>query len=247
MFQWDKSITKLDLPVSGVMHLFRSMRDVQMGLPGLRAQEASAYLCQYQGSQGVGTTVVFHLHKSSRLAFYVDEQKVVPAGRADAMLDKALGFVESMGFLMTDLDIQLLNESDREMLWTSLPLQKGVEPLDPAEEQAVAAPVETRPAKPKFTVQMEDTSHYSADSEFLKESEGDGKGFPSFAAAPPLPATAVAAQEPSGSVDDLLAAVEALRARRPGVRSRKKAPEPEELNRRRLALRETIGRILASQ
>ena len=247
MFQWDKSISKLDLPVGAVVHLFRSMRDVQMGLPGMRAQEASAYLCQYQDPQGVGTTVVFHLHKSSRLAFYVGGQKVVPAGRADAMLDQALVFVESMGFLMTDLDIQLLSDSDREMLWTSLPLQKGVEPLDPVEEQAVAAPVEAKPAKAKFTVQMEDTSHYSADSEFLKESEGDGKGFPSFAAPQQKPAAAAAGEVPAGSVDDLLAAVEALRARRPGVRARKKAPEPEELNRRRLALRETIGRILASQ
>ena len=247
MFQWDKSITKLDLPVDAVVHLFRSMRDVQMGIPGLRAQEASAYLCQYQDPQGIGTTVVFHLHNSSRLIFYVDDQRVVPAGRADATLDKALGFVESMGFLMTDLDIQLLNASDREMLWTSLPLQKGVEPQDTAEEQAAAVSVAAKPVKPKFTVQMEDTSHYSADSEFLKESVGDGKGFPALTAAQPSPSAAAAAQEPSGSVDDLLAAVEALRARRPGVRARKKAPEPEELNRRRLALRETIGRILASQ
>jgi hypothetical protein len=48
------------------------------------------------------------------------------------------------------------------------------------------------------------------------------------------------------NVDDLLAAVEELRTRRPGVRARKKPPSPEELKRRRQDLRENLGRVLAS-
>jgi hypothetical protein len=48
------------------------------------------------------------------------------------------------------------------------------------------------------------------------------------------------------NVDDLLAAVEELRTRRPGVRARKKPPSPEELKRRRQELRENLGHILAS-
>jgi hypothetical protein len=48
------------------------------------------------------------------------------------------------------------------------------------------------------------------------------------------------------SVDDLLAAVEALRTRRAGPRLRRKPPSREELRRRRQELAANLGRILAS-
>ena len=68
----------------------------------------------------------------------------------------------------------------------------------------------------------------------------------------PKPAPAQPAQETkpdvedSDNVDDLLAAVEAMRAKRPGLRARKMAPSPEEMDRRKQQLRETVGRIWAS-
>jgi hypothetical protein len=43
-----------------------------------------------------------------------------------------------------------------------------------------------------------------------------------------------------------LAAVEALRARRPGVHPRRNPPSPDELRRRRQELLTNVGRILAS-
>ena len=55
MFQWDKSLKSLDVPAEQLLQLFRSMRDVQLALPGNPAQEASAYLCQYQAGANVGT------------------------------------------------------------------------------------------------------------------------------------------------------------------------------------------------
>ena len=260
MFQWDKSITTLELPAAKTIHLFRSMRDVQLALPGLPAQEASAYLCQYEAPQGVGTAVVFHLHKSSQLAFYVEAPSVVPAGKAETMLDRALVFVESMGFLMTDLDIHLLGESDREMLWSSLPLQKGITvPERVAGPKALPASTETvaleppQPAKKQvkqeFVENLQVPVHLTAESEFLKGDIPAGESPRPVAARaePAVETDAVAETEGQGNVDELLAAVEALRTRRPGVRARKKAPSSDELRRRRHELRENIGHILASQ
>ena len=96
MFQWDKSIMTLDVAIGRVVQLFRSMRDVQLALPGLPAQEASAYLCQYQTEQGTGTAAVFHLHKSGQLAFYVNTPREVAPGKAEAMLDQALTAFEGL-------------------------------------------------------------------------------------------------------------------------------------------------------
>ena len=251
MFQWDKSIMTLDITVDQVVHLFRSMRDVQLALPGLPAQEASAYLCQYRMTQGVGTTAAFHLHKSGQLAFYINAPHEVPVDKAEAVLDQALVFVESMGFLLTDLDIHLLSVADRELLWGSLPLQKGVQPAEKPAPKPVAAEPEKPRAKPAAS-----PSAAAAPPSAAKLPPQQAP--PAVSAAPPVapeivaaadevaPASPAAGESEPANVDDLLAAVEELRNRRTGVRARKKAPSPEELNRRRQELRENIGRILVS-
>ncbi len=58
---------------------------------------------------------------------------VIPAEQADRGLDQALMFVESIGFLMNDLDIQILSATDRALLWDSLPLRKGSSDRPPPE------------------------------------------------------------------------------------------------------------------
>jgi hypothetical protein len=227
MFQWDKTLKNLDVPAEQLLHLFRSMRDVQLALPGNPAQEASAYLCQYQAGGGVGTLVALHLHKSAQLAVYVDTPQEVAADHADRALDQALMFVESIGFLMNDLDIQLLSAADRTLLWEALPLQKGCL----AEGKSPVARVPSSPAA-KATVPPPAATR-----------EDSFKVAPSPVA---VPATVTMSSAPVAEVDDLLAAVEAMRAGRPGVRPRKKIPSPEELRRRRQELSANVGRILAS-
>lgn len=257
MFQWDKSIDTLDLPVDQIVHLFRSMRDVQLALPGLPAQEATAYLCQYQSSQGIGTVAVFHLHKSGQMAFYVNTPREIAIDKTEAMLDQATIFVESMGFLMTDLDIHLLNESDRAMLWSSLPLRNGIETLEkslPERFPVVRRETPVPPArqtngkleKTGIAAVLQDVAQLSEESEFLRETL-PVKQTPTVEVRPEQPSAETTGDAGTQrGVDDLLAAVEALRTRRPGVRARKKAPSPDELRRRRLELRENLGRILAS-
>lgn len=244
MFQWEKSIKSMDVPVEEVVHLYRSMRDVQLALPGLPAQEATAYLCQHKTPQGIGTIAAFHLHKSKQLAFYVDSPVVVAAEKADSVLDHALMFVESMGFLITDLDIHLLGISDRELLWSSLPLQNGIQETEPSPPpKPVAASPQAKTATPPLS------SAPVEKAPVLRELLPEEKQAPvSYATGQSkqesLPTEAVSSDQ--ANVDDLLAAVEELRTRRPGVRSRKKPPSPEELMRRRQELRKNIGRVLAS-
>jgi hypothetical protein len=248
MFQWDKSVKTLEVPVDKVLHLFRSMREVQLALPGLPAQEASAYLCQYHSGPGVGTATVFHLHKSGQLAFYVNSPREVPEGKADSMLDQALTFVESMGFLMTDLDIHLLGAADRELLWSSLPLRTGVKPQDQVPVEKPAATVATK-SPPVSSVPAGNDTRASQPAPTVKPSPvaaADGVGDDHASGVAHVAKSSPVVQDEQGDVDDLLAAVEALRARRPGVRARKKPPGPEELKRRRQELCENIGRIWAS-
>lgn len=244
MFQWDKSIKSMGVPVAEVVSLHRSMRDVQLALPGLPAQEATAYLCQHKTPQGVGTIAAFHLHKSNHLAFYVDSPVVVAASKAESVLDQALMFVESMGFLMSDLDIHLLAAADRELLWSSLPLQKGIQEADTAPAPRVAAaqvPPASRPGadSPPVAVAVEKPVPKPLPAE-------EKKPAPVAAEAARKADAVTGGRDEQTNVDDLLAAVEELRTRRPGVRSRKRPPSPEELKRRREELRAHIGRIWGS-
>ncbi len=244
MFKWDKSCQAINLPASQVVSLFRSMREVQLALPGIPAQQASAYLCQYRTEAGVATVAVFHLHKSRMLAFYTSDPQFVADKGIDSLLDQGLNLVESMGFLMADQDLHLLDEADQEMLWASLPLKVG---LPPAEE-AAAKPV--APQQQPVSRLAVETSTLTPVPEMKKPTAVPDSKEPDVARVPgkPVSAAVPVKSESDGAenVDDLLAAVDAMRAKRPGLRARKAPPSPEEMNGRRLKLRETVGRILAS-
>jgi len=247
MFQWDKSINAIDVSASKVVHLFRSMREVQLALPGVSAQQASAYLCQYQVEGGVTSVAVFHLHKSEVLTFYVSDPRVVPEQKIDSMLDQGLNFVESMGFLMTDQDIHLLDVADQEMLWASLPIKAGV-PRE-GEPPPVVAPVQKK--QEKAAAKVETTKVKAAPVAEKKSvaavaSSGTVKKETPVVVPDPVATKSDPDPETAENVDDLLAAVEAMRAKRPGLRARKSAPSTEEMDRRKLQLRETVGRIWAS-
>ena len=248
MFLRDESINGIAVSADKIVHLFRSMREVQLALPGVSAQQASAYLCQYKQPEGIATVAVFHLHKSRVLAFYFSDPRVIPEQKMDNMLDQGLNFVESMGFLLTDQDIHLLDEADRQMLWEALPLKVGL-----GAEEAPSEPAATKQPE-VITIEKPAASVAAPGSTSTKKKPPVETTASSKPAAKPSPAVkSVGEIEPKGAedeaaekVDDLLAAVEAMRAKRPGLRARKTAPSAEEMNRRKEQLRETVGRILAS-
>jgi len=243
MFQWDKSINAINVPASKVVNLFRSMRDVQLALPGISAQLASAFLCQYQLEDGFATIAAFHLHKSNILAFYCSNPRVVPAKKIDGMLDQGLNFVESMGFLMTDQDLHLLDDADQEMLWASLPLAVGLQGeagAAPAKKPAVQS--DSASVKPWGGTAPQQKPTPATSEVPAKAAMQDTTIAPAVVAVPDDPPVADVAE----NVDDLLAAVEAMRNNRPGLRARKSPPSVQEIAQRRLQLCQTVGRILAS-
>jgi hypothetical protein len=167
------------------------------------------------------------------------------------MLDQGLNFVESMGFLMTDQDICLLEDADRERLWASLPLKDGLP--DEVDVQPVAAPTRKSKERPKEKPEVR-VAASRVDAVAVKKKEAPAKKTGSKAVKREVPVVDLEKEvpkvgpevAPAENVDDLLAAVEAMRAKRPGLRVRKLPPSAEEMACRRLQLREIVGRILAS-
>ncbi|WP_429884453.1 hypothetical protein [Geoalkalibacter halelectricus] len=126
MFLPDEARTHLPIATAQVVRLLRSINPVAVALTGYPGQRAGAFLCVFTAGEGVRVSVVLELFDSRRLLFYNYEQERVEEGELDAVVDEGLYFVESMGFLMTDLELQTLPKQQREQMWRTLPLAAGI-------------------------------------------------------------------------------------------------------------------------
>jgi len=151
MFQWHKEIDRLDIPAAKVFHLERSLSSVQVALPGLPSQEATAYLCVFSPGKGLRVALVLHLLTSRRLAFYLHDEEAVPQQEAPRLIEAGIDFAESLGFMLSDVDYRKLGTQQRAALWSSLPLKNGIEMPAPIpavttatrEEGVIALPEES--------------------------------------------------------------------------------------------------------
>jgi hypothetical protein len=158
MFRWQKDMTGLEVPPRKVLKVFRSLSDVQVALPGFPSQLATAYVVSFAAGKGVQTAVALNLATSLLTAFYFHDRKDVLPREAEDVFEEGIRFAESMGFMLGDLDWQLLDAGDREDLWDSFPLGPKKSPPAPApapERPARSAAVEPasspapeRPARP---------------------------------------------------------------------------------------------------
>jgi hypothetical protein len=139
MFIWQQEMERLDIPVQHIALLQRSLGDIQVALPGLPSQRATAYLCVYGEEQGLRIAVALHLKASRRVVFYLNDEGAVDRRQAQRVLQQGTQFVEAMGFLLGDVDLQRLRQQERAAMWDALPLRGG-DPEAPSETSAGAQP-----------------------------------------------------------------------------------------------------------
>jgi|GEM_PF-1804049 len=133
MFRRDQDRERFDIAGRQVRHLYRSVGDVQLAMAGLPSQEATAYVFSYAHDGGLGAAVILHLKESRKLALYFPESRSVGRKEIGAVLDEGLHFAESMGFILADLDIHLLDDAKKEAFWQELPLNAHFSPSPVAE------------------------------------------------------------------------------------------------------------------
>jgi hypothetical protein len=148
MFQWDQNRTSLHLYPSRVLHLERSLSDVQVTLPGGPPENAGAYLCAFTVQGGIRVTVVLHLRKSGRLGFYLNTEGEVNPKQATRVIEEGHQFAESLGFILGDLDFERLAPKQKQELWDSMPFGNGAREAAPQRTPAPAPPARPVPAPP---------------------------------------------------------------------------------------------------
>lgn len=126
MFRLDEKRTCLGISARQIVRLEQSHGDAQVSVPGFPSQMARAYLCVFQAQGGLRITVALHLRTSDRLVFFFNPEGPLDKEAANRSLEEAIRFAESLGFLLANLDFHRLDAGERERLWQSLPLMRGL-------------------------------------------------------------------------------------------------------------------------
>ena len=135
MFQFNEKLKRLDIPAKNVLRLQRSLGDVQIALPGIKAQRAAAYVCAFSVEQGLRVAIAFHLRETNSVVFYLNDGNKTREEIA-AVLNEGVLFTETLGFILTDLEIQKTSPEDKESIWDSLPLKNPPKPVDSKKVEA---------------------------------------------------------------------------------------------------------------
>lgn len=148
MFDLQENLLCLDLPTRRIKYLYQAMGQVQLAIPGFPTQAVAAYMAAFSTDEGQGirVAIALYLKESARLVFYLNEAGELSADQVEDVLEDGVIFIESMGFLLNSLEFESLSKKEREELWHSLPLRKGIiAPPPVAETESTAAEKEESP------------------------------------------------------------------------------------------------------
>ncbi len=122
MFVIDQRLRGLPASRDQVVSVFQSINQPHLAVPGKQAGPAQAYILGLRGSSGLSVFVYLFLAETLDCAVYVPERRnLTPEAYGEAEAD-AHAFVESMGFMMDNLNFRALPVADQDALMRSLPV-----------------------------------------------------------------------------------------------------------------------------
>ena len=122
MFSIDERLRGLPANREQVLALFQSINSPYLAIPGKQAGVAQAFILGLRGASSFAVLIYLYLSESQDCAVYSSGQRTTTPEAYQAEESDALAFVESMGFMMDNLNFrQLPVERQDEMLHT-LPL-----------------------------------------------------------------------------------------------------------------------------
>jgi hypothetical protein len=151
VFKPEPSISHLPFTRDQVVAVVESINQPQVSVPGKPAQTVRGHLCGVRNPNGSFSIYVgLHLATSGENVVYVNEQPQLTVEEYRAVEVEGLHFLESMGFMLDNLNFRNLAAELQEQTYQRIPLFHLPRPPAPAPAAAPAAatpaPVPAAPA-----------------------------------------------------------------------------------------------------
>jgi len=123
VFTPEPSIQYVPATRDQVVAIIEGINNPQVSIPGKSPQSVSGVLCALRNANGSFSVVVaLHLPKGGENVVYLHDQRQVAAEAYREVQDEGLHFLESMGFMLDNLNFRNLAADQQEAIMKRLPL-----------------------------------------------------------------------------------------------------------------------------
>jgi len=125
-----------------VVAIVEGINQPQVSIPGKSPQSVSGHLCALRNANGTFSIVVaLHLPRTGENVVYLHERRQVPAEAYRELQDEGLHFLESMGFMLDNLNFRNLSAAQQDATMKRIPLfsPPSAAAAVPSPERAAAA------------------------------------------------------------------------------------------------------------
>lgn len=137
MFQPDPRTTHVPATREQIVSLVESINQPQVSIPGKPPQAVKGHLCGVRNSNGTFTVFVsLHLPKTGENVVYQHEKRQVTAQEYQAVETEGLQFLESMGFMLDNLNFRNMAPALQEATLQRMPMFGAARPPPPPDRSA---------------------------------------------------------------------------------------------------------------
>ena len=148
MYTIDERLRGLPALKDQVVVLYQSLNQPNLAIPNRKAGPAVASVLGLRGPAGFAVFVYLYMPQSGESAVYVPSNGTVPAEQFQGEEAEALGFVESMGFIMDNLNFRGRPADEQDQMIRSMPVFQREAPVA---QQPRASPAQgVRPASGQY-------------------------------------------------------------------------------------------------
>ncbi|WP_242395306.1 hypothetical protein [Anaeromyxobacter oryzisoli] len=144
MFTPEPSLTHVPATRESIVAIVESINQPQVSIPGKSAQAVPGYLCGIRNGNGSFSIVVgLHLPRSGENVVYLHERRQLTTAEEYRQVEsEGLQFLESMGFMLDNLNFRNLGPEAQEQTVARIPI------FSPPRPQAAAAAPGAKAAVP---------------------------------------------------------------------------------------------------
>ena len=147
MFRPEESITHVPVTKEQVVAIVESINQPQVSIPGKASQQTSGWLVGIRNANGSFSIFVgLHLAKTGENVIYLHDDRHVAVERYRDLEVDGLHFLESMGFMLDNLNFRNLAPEVQEETMKRIPLFQPPRPPAAAGAAATDAKTEGGPA-----------------------------------------------------------------------------------------------------